>query len=214
VWVGLGGYGQGARALEQVGTDANCTSSGRATYATWFELVPAGPVELKLKVRPGDRVTASVTTRASRVTLRLRNLTTGAAFSTTRHYSNPDVSTAEWIVEAPSDCGTANRCTTLPLANFGSVSFSSATATARGHTGTVRDAGWSSTRLQLQQSAGALAPESAGRGARFPDALTQATASPATPSSGAFAVTWSERSTGAQRPPAPTLPGFGGGGSP
>src|SRR4051794_22864750 len=40
-WVGLGGFSESAPALEQVGTDADCTASGRATYSAWYELVPA-----------------------------------------------------------------------------------------------------------------------------------------------------------------------------
>jgi hypothetical protein len=211
VWVGLGGYREGARALQQIGTDANCTSSGRAIYAAWWELLPSDPVELKLRVNPGDRIAASVTTSGSRVTLRLRNLTSGARFSTTRHYSRPDVSTAEWIVEAPSTCATASACTTVPLANFGSVSFSSATATAHGHTGTILDPGWSALALELRQGSNEVEAGRAGFDVRAAGAVRQAAPSAAS-SAGAFSVTWSESSRQTEPPSAPTLPGFGGGG--
>jgi hypothetical protein len=40
VWVGLGGSSAGSQALEQIGTEADCTSGGTARYATWYELVP------------------------------------------------------------------------------------------------------------------------------------------------------------------------------
>ena len=46
VWVGLGGYS--ASELEQIGTDANCSSSNRASYGSWYELVPAAPAHLTL----------------------------------------------------------------------------------------------------------------------------------------------------------------------
>src|SRR5271165_1023109 len=54
VWVGLGGASEDSPALEQIGTDADCTSSGAAGYSSWYELVPAVPVELRLEVHPGD----------------------------------------------------------------------------------------------------------------------------------------------------------------
>src|SRR6476646_1825620 len=33
-WVGLGGYRKSSNALEQIGTDADCSRSGRTHYAT------------------------------------------------------------------------------------------------------------------------------------------------------------------------------------
>jgi hypothetical protein len=79
VWVGLGGYGENRRSLEQVGTNADCTRAGRAVYSAWLELLPSAPAEVKLRVHPGDRISASVTVRGASVTLRLRDLTTGGA---------------------------------------------------------------------------------------------------------------------------------------
>jgi hypothetical protein len=207
VWVGLGGYGESARALEQVGTDADCTRSGRAVYSAWFELLPAGSVKVALKVRPGQQLAASVTVRAQRVTLRIRNLSTGARFNTTRRASTVEVASAEWIVEAPSVCGTANGCRTLQLTDFGRAVFSSATATARRHTGTINDSGWTATELELQQGAYDIA-----EGASGPLASRLIVATPSSASSGSFAVSWHEQTIGAQAPPRPTLPGFSQGG--
>jgi peptidase A4-like protein len=208
VWVGLGGYGEGASSLEQIGTDANCSAGGRPSYASWFELLPADPVPIRLKVSPGDLISASVTTKGTRVTLRMRDLTTGARFSSTRHYSHPDASTAEWIVEAPSSCSSASVCTTLPLAHFASVPFSSATATAHGQTRTLLDPGWSASALELRQGSGDLA----GPGAADVHAVgsvVRATPS-AVSSSGSFSVGWVQSSASGEPSSAPTLPGFGG----
>src|SRR2546421_11977796 len=47
-WVGLGGSSSTSQALEQVGTQANCSPNGRVTYGIWYELVPAAPVTVKL----------------------------------------------------------------------------------------------------------------------------------------------------------------------
>jgi hypothetical protein len=211
VWVGLGGYSAKSSALEQVGTDADCARSGRASYSTWYELLPAGPTSVALKVHPGDRMSASVTVRSRDVTLRIRNLTTGVRFTTTRQVASVDVSSAEWIVEAPSVCLKTSACATLPLTNFGTTLFSSATATAHEHTGTIADAGWSAVALELQQNAGA----SGGGPAAFRSAsartLTVATPSAPTGSAGSFSVTWREQSIQTEQPSVPTLPGFNGG---
>ncbi|HEY3020092.1 MAG TPA: G1 family glutamic endopeptidase [Solirubrobacteraceae bacterium] len=50
-WVGLGGYRTTSNALEQVGTAADCDSTGAAHYTAWYELVPAAAVTMKLGVR-------------------------------------------------------------------------------------------------------------------------------------------------------------------
>ncbi len=200
VWVGLGGYRIGARALEQIGTEADCTPGGRAIYSSWVELLPAGAVSLRLAVHPGDRVAASVTVIGRDATLRLRDLTTARRYSTTRRLRAIDVSTADWIVEAPSGCDAGGGCRTLALANFGSVSFANATATSRGRLAAISS--WSAGRLLLRQRAGAsnaAASSSAGVVAATPTALEGSS----------FAVAYGELEGAA--PEAPVLPGFAGG---
>ena len=146
-WVGLGGFASRSQALEQIGTDADCTSSGEADYYAWFELVPADAVELKLEVRPGDHISASVAAVGHTITLRIRDLTTGAKYATKRRMSSPapDVSAADWIVEAPSLCATEADCRTLPLTNFGTVGFLGGSAVLGAHTGAIGDPAFSLT---------------------------------------------------------------------
>jgi hypothetical protein len=211
VWVGLGGYSTDARALEQVGTDANCSRSGAATYKAWYELLPAGPVNVTIKVRPGDEMSASTTVEGHDVTLRIRDLTSGARFTITKHASSVDTSSAEWIVEAPSICVNSDSCEPLALTDFGEVLFSSATATASAHTGTILDAAWSSTALELQQSAVAGRTGAAVTQASSPRTLVLATASTADTSSGGFSVSWQEEPLRVEQPSPGRLPGFAGG---
>lgn len=208
VWVGLGGYSTGARTLEQVGTDTDCSRSGTATYTAWYELLPAGPVKLTMKVHPGDDLSASTTVKGHNVTLRIRDLTTGARFTTTKRAASIDRSSAEWIVEAPSICLSSDSCEPLALTDFGEVLFSTATATAGGHTGTIVDPAWSSATLELQQSASAD-----GTGATVTQASSAHTlvlATPSTPvtSSGGFSVTWREETLKLEQPNPGALPGF------
>ena len=192
-WVGLGGYAQDSNALEQVGVDADCPRRGGPHYDSWYELIPAAPVSIGVAVHAGDEMAGSVTVHGTHVTLRLRNLTTGARYSTTRHASQIDVSSADWILEAPSSC-TAGGCQTLPLADFGSVSFSAATATSNGRTAPVQDPRWAAQEIELRQGA---RPGTArfANGHVLPANEVIATASAASGPLGAFSVDWSERQT-------------------
>jgi hypothetical protein len=121
-WVGMGGVGSGN--LEQIGTEADC-SGGQPVYSTWLEMLPKPIQRIGLPVAPGDRVTAEVAFAGGAYTLSLTT-TSGGSFSKTFHTSG-DNSSAEFIAEAPSTCDSSG-CTVDPLANFGTVSFSGATA--------------------------------------------------------------------------------------
>jgi hypothetical protein len=213
VWVGLGGYRQSSKRLEQVGSESDCDSRGRPVYAAWWEIVPAAPVSIQIGVHPGDTVSASATVAGHAVTLRLRDLTSGKRFSTTRRVSATDASTADWIVEAPSVCQSSGSCSTLALADFGTAAFASATATTAAGTAAAGDPGWNLTAVELVQEGAASA--AAGRGARHAPARSVTTAVPSAlaPGTGAFTVTRSQQGAEAAAPPAPTLPGFGGEGS-
>jgi hypothetical protein len=195
-WVGLGGFHQDSNALEQMGTEADCSASGAAHYFAWYELVPESPVDLRLAIHPGDTIATSVTVSGQRVRLELRDLTTRASYATTQRASAIDVSSAEWIAEAPSVCAGQN-CRVLPLADFGSVPFSAAVATAtNGRKGSISDSAWSSTALELLGFAGGLGP------ARFGGSAAAATAAPTSLTSGgsAFTVAWQQTSAPPETP--------------
>lgn len=152
-WVGLGGYGINSQALEQIGTEANCTPSGREEMSAWYELVPSPSRPLRLKVSADDRLVANVTVTGHKVVLSLRNVTTGKSVVKTIHASQVDVSSAEWIAEAPSECSSVNSCQTLPLADFGSAGFSSAGAQATGAAKSgLTNRHWTLTEITLEPS--------------------------------------------------------------
>jgi hypothetical protein len=148
IWVGLGGYDLDSQALQQIGTDSDCSSAGTPTYYMWYELVPDPPVSVKLKIRPGDTITASVNANNGVIWMQLKNRTTGASFDKKVAVDNPDLSSAEWIVEAPSSCSSFS-CRPVPLANFGSVTFSKVATIGSGHPGTLTDPTWTNTPIQL-----------------------------------------------------------------
>ena len=120
-WVGLDG--DTSNTVEQTGTDADCSGSTPQYYA-WYEMYPKFPVNLKGTVRPGDHLSASVTTDGSgRFTLTITDSTQGWTNTTNARLKSAKLASAEVIAEAPSSSGGV-----LPLANFGTVSFSGAKA--------------------------------------------------------------------------------------
>lgn len=151
MWVGLGGYAQSSNALEQIGTEVDCTSSGKVSSSAWYELVPAASRTIRMKVRPGDTMSATVSVTGHRVVLSLSDTTAHKTFRKVVYPSAVDVSSAEWILEAPSDCAAANLCQTLPLADFGSAAFAGTRAqSVGGLLGTISDRSWDATRIQLR----------------------------------------------------------------
>jgi Peptidase A4 family len=180
-WVGLGGFSDSSFAVEQTGTLANCTS-GTPSYTAWYELYPKPPVMLKMPVRPGDNFSATVSVSKKTVLIRIKNVTTGRLFTKKLQMRRPDVGSAEWVAEAPSGCDNAGNCTTLPLTNFGTVAFSHATASVKGHRGRISDPVWSETAIELHgdlPDSGSRAGANAIPGAVGPDG-------------GSFAVTWQQ----------------------
>ena len=156
-WLGLGGYAAGAQALEQTGTSSDC-QSGRPVYSAWYELIPAPPVTIPLTVAPGDAITAEATaTSATTVQLQIQDVTAGTNYSTTQTVTPADFGSAEWIAEAPSQCAGTRSCRTLPLADFGTATFTAASATANGHAGPISDPAWTSQAIALGAPSGSLA---------------------------------------------------------
>jgi hypothetical protein len=150
VWVGIGGFSLNSQALEQIGSEADCSPTGQVVSSAWYELVPAPSRSIRMRVNPGDRLSASVIIKGHQTKLTMRDLTRGVSFTRSVHVGTIDVSSAEWIVEAPSQCTSPSSCQTLNLANFGTAAFTSAKATNfGGHTGSISDRHWGVTRITL-----------------------------------------------------------------
>jgi len=153
-WVGLGGYSPTSNALEQIGTELDCSASGKVVSSAWYELVPAPSKTISLAVGPGDAMHATVTVSGHRVVVELDNLTRHRSFRKILYTPAIDVSSAEWILEAPSQCISQYSCQALPLANFGAISFDSASVvTTNGTAGTIRGDGWGRTKIKLTPGA-------------------------------------------------------------
>jgi hypothetical protein len=155
MWVGLGGFSRSSNALEQIGTEVDCSASGKVISSAWYELVPDTSNVIHLGVRPGDVVSASVTVVGHEVVVALNDATRHKSFSKTLRHTAIDVTSAEWIVEAPSDCTSATACQTLPLADFGTINFALASAkSTKGQVGTISSpAIWGTTSIALSPGA-------------------------------------------------------------
>jgi Peptidase A4 family len=99
-WVGIDGFKNAS--LIQTGTESDFVS-GAARYAAWWEILPASETVIpSVPVRPGDHMRASIASKGNGTwTISITDMTSGAAFNTTRSYSGP-MTSAEWIEEAPS----------------------------------------------------------------------------------------------------------------
>ena len=120
-WVGLDG--DTSNTVEQTGTDADCSGSTPQYYA-WYEMYPKYPVNFNNKVVPGDTMNASVTTDGrGNFTLTVADTSQGWSRTVSAKLKSAKLSSAEVIAEAPSSSSGV-----LPLANFGTVNFTSAKA--------------------------------------------------------------------------------------
>lgn len=197
VWVGLGGYNINSNALEQIGSEVDCSATGRVVSTVWYELVPAPSRAIRMQVGPGDELTASVSAVGHRVRLQLADLTRKTSFSRTTRVSQIDLSSADWIVEAPSECTSSTSCQELALADFGSTGFSRASVqTSTGHKGRIADRHWTTTKIVLATGSRQFigGPPSPG-----------VTAAPSTLSAGGSAFTVTYQASSAPGQPTPSM---------
>jgi hypothetical protein len=114
-WVGIDGYS--SNTVEQIGTDSDC-QSGSPVYYAWFEFYPHPSFTINsLTIHVGDVISAEVTYNNELFTVSLTDETTGQSFSTSAKMKSAKLSSAEWIIEAPSGGGL------LPLADFNTVAY-------------------------------------------------------------------------------------------
>ena len=188
VWVGMDGYSDST--VEQVGTEQDTSRSGMTTYYAWWEMYSSGDQQPEqvisgLTIKPGDSITASVQyTGSGNFTLKITDTTENESFTTTPNTNatqspTASQSSAEWIVEAPNVGGRQSS-----LADFGTITFTNASATINPGsgpvTGPINDSAWQNTSIDMVTNFGTLIDQTSG--------LTDTTTSPITSS---FSVTYS-----------------------
>jgi Peptidase A4 family len=121
-WIGIGGgcvnsgCGLSDVTLIQTGTEQDVSAHGTPTYSAWWEVIPGPSVPIAMRIRPGDRMHASIAEviPASEVwKITLRDLTSGKAHSIRVSYSSTQDS-AEWIEETPLVLGANAGFAALP----------------------------------------------------------------------------------------------------
>jgi hypothetical protein len=148
-WVGLDGYASST--VEQLGTEADC-SHGKPVYYAWWEMFPNVSHTISFfTVTPGVTYTAEVQSAGGDdFTLTLSGGGNSPFTLTTPLGLDPALSSAEWIAEAPSVC--AKSCRELPLTDFGTVTFSGASADGAA----IDNSGWSFDPLTMVTSGGSV----------------------------------------------------------
>lgn len=146
-WVGIDGFKSSS--VEQDGTLIECVK-GHASYYTWWEMYPKNAIQVVgSKIKPGDKISASVVKSGTSYTLSLTDSTTaGNSFTKKETCSSCVDSSAEWIAEAPS-----GPSGVYPLTNFGSWSLSGATVTGGSKSGTISS--FPDYEITMQSSTGA-----------------------------------------------------------
>jgi peptidase A4-like protein len=140
-WVGLDGYANGT--VEQDGTLAYCFE-GKAYYYTWWEMFPAGTVEVGATLRPGDLIHASVTRTGTSYTLAVTDYNDPSdSFSTSQTCTVCTNTSAEWIAERPEF-----PIGITPLTYFSDWGVSRASQTSDSVTGSIA-AGPDATRITM-----------------------------------------------------------------
>jgi hypothetical protein len=143
-WIGIDGYSSDT--VEQDGTEADCIN-GAASYDAWYEMYGDNAVdsgyEVELSpttnpVSPGDPISASVSVSNNEWTLSITDSSSSHSWTYT---TTPPIdftakqSSAEWVVERPEIC--SRSCSLTSLADFGSVTFSNASAATGGSSGPI-----------------------------------------------------------------------------
>ena len=75
--------------------------------------MPAPSVTIKLKIFPGDKITSTVYIKDTDVLVQVKDRTRHTVFTRHLQMATPDLTSAEWIAEAPSECTapvSAGRC--------------------------------------------------------------------------------------------------------
>ena len=123
-WIGIDGYSSST--VEQTGTEADCIGK-TAEYYAWYEMYPGSLESYSSTVQAGDHFTATVTwLGGDKFSLYIDDSTEGWSHTTDASLTSaPARTSAEVIVQAP--CCTASGGI-LPVTDFGSVTFTGATA--------------------------------------------------------------------------------------
>ena len=120
-WVGLDGTSANDSSLIQAGVDEYPDVRAPQGYdvQAWWEILPAAETNITMTVNAGDKVTVAIWKVSSGVwKINVTDDTTGASFTTPNETYNGPGTSAEWIVEATTECQSQSNCRTASLAPY------------------------------------------------------------------------------------------------
>lgn len=145
-WIGIDGFSNGT--VEQIGTAQNWVNGKQQNYI-WFEMYPNGAYQIVgFPANNGDKITAWINYIGSGVfQMTIENVTRKVYFTVPYSYTtntSAQRSCAEWIMEAPS-----SNTGILPLANFGTETFTNCRATIGGVTAPILNNRWQNVEILM-----------------------------------------------------------------
>jgi Peptidase A4 family len=148
-WIGLDGDSSNSKTVEQIGIEQDFIN-GKAVYYAWYEMYPKAVVKLDLVIQAGDTISAEVKYLGNNTyQLTLDDVTSGHSSAIQIESAKPIRSSAEWIEE-----GTGR------VADFNTVTFTNAQATATKPTGTttgsISDPAWQTEEVTLVSKSGGV----------------------------------------------------------
>jgi len=143
-WIGLDG--DSSKTVEQIGIEQDFVN-GKAVYYAWYEMYPKSPVKLDLGlIQARDTISAEVKYLGNNTyQLTIDDVTNGHSSTIQVSSKLPIRSSAEWIEES-----------TGRLADFNTVTFTKASATAGNITGPISDAAWQTEEITLVSKSGGV----------------------------------------------------------
>src|SRR5262245_22054727 len=144
-WIGLDGDSSSSKTVEQIGIEQDYIN-GKAVYYAWYEMYPKAVVKLDLVIHAGDTISAEVKYLGNNTyQLALNDVTSGQSSLMQVESSKAIRSSAEWIEE-----GTGR------VADFNTVTFTNAHATAGTITGSISDRAWQTEEITLVDKSGGV----------------------------------------------------------
>ena len=139
VWIGIGGFLERSNRLIQAGTEQDVRSDGSKDYYAWFESLPRPAVNVG-RVSPGDLINVRFnkvgdTQSTWHVILSRESkgiITTLVDDDIVIRTNSASTRSAEFIVEAPTAVSGHTVSQLLPLADFGTVTFTHCTTNLGG----------------------------------------------------------------------------------
>jgi hypothetical protein len=143
-WIGLDG--DSSKTVEQIGIEQDFVN-GKAVYYAWYEMYPKSPVKLDLGlIQARDTISAEVKYLGNNTyQLTIDDVTNGHSSTIQVSSKLPIRSSAEWIEES-----------TGRLADFNTVTFTNASATAGNITGPISDPAWQTDQITLVSKSGGV----------------------------------------------------------